>query len=456
LRKFLFGTSALAGAVLLAGAAAAQTAGPKAPFTAILDGEVNGNFGILSGTQNSGTNGGHQRDFGMTQNAWMRFFFQSKADNGLTYGWNVRILGTSSTITVNGFSNDREGIFFRHDAWGTLSIGNDTATGKQNIPVVLADWGPPTSSQSYLGPDGKLEGVFLKNSDTRAFAIFNSFIKLGSDDAFPSGRAMHIWYGTPTFAGFAASMDYTPDGASRNEEQFVTSTQSGAPSATQSLSETNFQNAVSLNISWKGEFAGIAFAPMVQYAHAQSKNLFGLAGGTEFSNQAFKDVNSYEAGFKANYAGFQFGLEGTWYGQSEVPKAATGGTGPVGKVSDTWGWSTGLEYFMGPWVIGGYYWAGHAPGTFQLSPAGTALSFTGTAGSLTTPLTTPGNGTVEFNYYAAGVGYTVAPGLKLYGEFFYYDDFNTHVVVTAAQPDSLNNGRNPHGQVWIFGTSIAW
>ena len=421
----------------------AQTAGPKAPFKAILDGEAVGTFGILSGVQNSGNNGGHARDFGMEQNAWMRFFFEAKADNGLTYGWNVRILGTSSTITFNGFSNDREGIYFRHDAWGTLSIGNDTATGKQNIPVVLADWGPPTSSQSYLGPDGKLEGEFLRTTDTRAFQIFNSFIKLGSDDAFPSGRAMHIWYGTPTYAGFSASMDYQPDGTSRNEEQFVTSTQSGAPSASQSLSSTNFQNVWSVNLSWKGEWMGAAWAPMVQYAHGQSKNLFGLAGGTEFSNQAFKDINSYEAGVKVNYAGFQFGIEGTWYGQTEVPKQQTGGTGPIGNTPDTWGWATGLEYFMGPWVVGGYYWYGRAPGTFQLGTVGTALTNVNGV--------TAGNGVFEFNYYAGGIGYTVAPGLKLFGELFYYNMYNTHILSTAS-----NSGRNLTGQVYIFGTSISW
>src|SRR3569832_2002240 len=78
LRKVLCGSTALVGAFMLASAATAQTAGPKAPFTAILDGEVNGNIGILSGTQNSGTNGGHQRDFGMEQNAWMRFFFRPR------------------------------------------------------------------------------------------------------------------------------------------------------------------------------------------------------------------------------------------------------------------------------------------------------------------------------------------------------------------------------------------
>jgi hypothetical protein len=442
LRKVLFGTSALFGAALLAGTAMAQTAGPKAPFTAILDGEANANFGVLSGVQNSGNNGGHARDFGMEQNAWMRFFFEAKADNGLTYGWNVRILGTSSTITFNGFSNDREGIYFRHDAWGTVSIGNDTATGKQGFPFVKADWGPPTSAQSYLGPDGKLEGAFLQTTDTRAFNIFNTFIKLGSDNGFPSGRAMHIWYGTPTFAGFSANMDYTPDGRSRNEEQFVTDTLAATPATNnalaQSLSATNFQNIASINVQYKGTLGPAAVAGGVQYAHAQSKNALGLAGGTEFSNQTFRDANSYEAGFTANYAGFQFGLTGTWYGKSAQPKAQTGGNAIIGGSVDSWGWSTGLEYFMGPWVVGGYYWYGRAPGTFQWAPLGTA------------PIA-GGNGQVEFNYYAVGLGYTVAPGLKFYTEAFFYNDYNTHVVSTAS-----NSGRNPNGQIYIVGTSIAW
>jgi hypothetical protein len=437
-RKVLFGTTALVGAVMLAGAASAQTAGPKAPFTAILDGEVNANFGILSGTQNSGANGGHQRDFGEESNAWMRFFFEGKADNGLTYGWYVRILGTSSSIAQDGFSNDRESMYFRHPAWGTVEIGNGTASGKQGFPFVTADWGPPTSSQSYLGPDGKLEGEFLRNTDTRAYNLFNSFIKVGSDNGFPSGRAEHIWYGTPQWNGFSLNMDYTPDGATRNEENFVTSTQSGTPSATQSLSEGNFQNVASLNVQYKGTVGPVAVAGGFQYAHGQSKNLFTTTGST----QAFHDINSYEFGGAANYAGFQFSLEATEYGDSGRPKNA------VGNINDTWGWSTGLEYFTGPWVIGGYYWFERGAGSYQLAGAAPIV----TAGGITT---TPSNGAVEMNNYAVGVGYTVAPGLKLYTEAFFYDYYNTHILPTAGQLGA-NNGRRMNGQVYIFGTTFAW
>ena len=52
---------------------------------------------------------------------------------------------------------------------------------------------------------------------------------------------------------------------------------------------------------------------------------------------------------------------------------------------------------------------------------------------------TPGNGVFEFNYYAAGIGYTVAPGLKFYGELFYYNDYNTHILSTASNSGGTLN-----------------
>jgi outer membrane protein OmpU len=435
-KHLLVGTTALASVLLSAGLAQAQTAGPKAPFTAILDGEANANFAIQSGTQNTA----HAREFGMQQDVWMRFFFEGKADNGLTYGWLVRILGTSSSITTDSFSNDREAMYFRHPSWGTAEIGNTSTTAKNGFPFVTADWGPPTSSQRYLGPDGTLERAFV--TDTRAASMLALFDTVGADNAFPPRRALHVWYGTPVYNGFSANIDFTPDGTSRNEEQFVTSTQAGAPSTTQSLSGTNFQNIIGLGIAYQGQLGPVAFQTGVQGSHGQSKNNFGLAGGTEFSNQAFKDANSYHAGFKLNWAGFQFASDYTWYNKSGLPASLAAGSAPV----TTWGWSSELEYFVGPWTFGGYYWYSRAPGV--IFPAGTtSVSFGGVPQAI--------NGEWEANQYALGVGYTVAPGLKLYGEAYYYDLYNTHVT-PVAQAASTGNPRNPHGQIYIIGTSFAW
>jgi outer membrane protein OmpU len=435
-RTLLVGTTALAAGLLMAGWAEAQTAGPKAPFTAILDGEANANFGIQSSTQNTA----HAREFGMQEDVWMRFFFEARADNGLTYGWLVRIDGASSSITANGFSNDREAIYFRHPAWGTTEIGNTTTSGKNGFPYVTADWGPPTSSQRYLGPDGTLERAFV--TDTRAATMLSLFDKVGPDNAFPPGRALHLWYGTPEYAGFSGNVEFTPDGTNRNEEQFVTSTQAGAPSTTQSLGGANFQNIIGLGLNWHGQLGPVAIATGVQGAHAQSKNNFGLAGGSEFSNQAFKDGNSLHTGVKLNYAGLQWAVDYSWYNHSGLPAALAPGSAPV----STWGWDTGLEYFFGPWTVGGYYQYSRAPGI--VFPAGTtAVSFGGVPQSI--------NGVWEANQYGVGLGYTVAPGMRLYGEAFYYDLYNTHVT-PAVNAANSGNARNPHGQIYLIGTSIAW
>lgn len=437
MRTLLVGTTALAAGLLATGLAAAQTAGPKAPFSAILDGEANANFGFQSGTQNTG----HAREFGMQEDVWMRFFFEAKADNGLTYGWLVRILGTSSSISSNGFSNDREAMYFRHPAWGTAEIGNTTTSGKNGFPFVTADWGPPTTSARYFGPDGTLERAFV--TDARASTMLGLFDKVGPDNAFPPGRALHLWYGTPEYAGFSANAEFTPDGTNRNEEQFVTSTQAGAPSTTQSLGGANFQNIVGLGINYHGMLGPVAFATGIHGAHAQSKNNFGItAGGTEFSNQAFKDGNSLHTGVKLNWAGFQWAVDYSWYDRSGLPSALATGSAPV----TTWGWDTGLEYFFGPWTIGGYYQYSRAPGI--VFPAGTSsVSFGGVPQAI--------NGLWEANQYGLGLGYTLAPGLKIYTEAFYYDLYNTHVT-PAVNAANSGNARNPHGQIYLVGTSIAW
>ena len=404
--------------------AAAQSAGPKAPFTAILDGDINTNIGVISGQQNTS----HNRDFGQETNAWLRFFFEGKADNGLTYGWYVRILGTSSSITNNGFSNDRESLYLRGN-FGTVEIGNGASWSRRGAPAVAADWGPPTTAQSYLGPDGKLENVFVK--DPNANRIYNAAIKLGADN-ISEGRIEHIAYFSPEIAGFQAGIAVAPDGQARNEEQFVTSTAGTA--ITQSATNlTQFQNIIAGGITKKLEFGPVATASQVEYIHAQSKNIFGPGNA---ATQANRNVSSVHTGLRANYAGFQWAVDYTYAGNSDTPKI-----GNLNPNVSNWGWSTGLEYFIGPWVVGGYYWYARQPGLFAPT---TALGAPRTA-----------NGLWEMNNYEIGAGYTIAPGLKAYGAAYYYNDYDTHVTVAQNAVNS-GNQRNPHGQLYLLGMAFDW
>jgi outer membrane protein OmpU len=426
-RTLLVGTTALAAGLLATGLAQAQTAGPKAPFSAILDGEANANFGIISGQQNTA----HNRDVGMEQNVWMRFFFEGHADNGLTYGWYVRMLGTSSAVADSGFTIDREAIYLKHPAWGTVELGEGTAGGKNGIPFVTADWGPPTTSRFYLGPDGGLEDQFIK--DPLPQTILNNLSKIGANN-FDIRRTNHIFYQTPGWNGVSLSAAYAPDGTQRNEEQFVTST-AGTPVTTSSTSTTQYQNLVDLGLLYTGEIGPVALKTGVDYVYGQSKNVFSLAGSTQANNQ----INSVHTGFALNYAGLQWAVDYTYAGSSAAPH--------IGNLNDVsmWGWSTGLEYFLGPWTFGGYYWYGRAPGIFAPLAAGASL------GGQVFPVAQTAGGVWEMNNFEVGVGYTIAPGLKLYEAAFFYSDYNTHVPT-----GSSGNLRNPTGQVYLTGISVAW
>jgi predicted porin len=427
-RQVLLGTTGLIFVLSLASAASAQTAGPKAPFTAILDGEVNANLGIISGQRNNA----HDRDLGMEQNVWMRFFFEGKADNGLTYGWYTRMLGTSSSVSVAGFTVDREAIYLRHPSWGTVELGEGTSGGKEGFPFVTADWGPVTSSRFYLGPDGGLEALFIK--DPLPATILSNLSKIGADNV-DIRRTNHIYYGTPVWNGFSVNASYAPDGTQRNEEQFVTST-AGVPVTISSTSTTQYQSLMDASVNYAAALGPVALRTGVNYVHGQSKNVFSATGST----QANDAINSVHTGFRANYLGFQWAVDYTYAGNSERPHIAN--LNPNVKM---WGWSTELEYFFGPWVVGGYYWFARAPGVFAPLAAGATL------GGQVFPVAQTGNGAWEMNNFELGVGYTLAPGLKLYQAAFYYSDYNTHVPVGA--PGKF---RNPTGQVYITGIAFAW
>ena len=426
-RQGLLASASLIGILMLGGAAAAQTAGPKAPFKAILDGEADANLGVISGQQNIA----HDRDVGMEQNVWMRFFFEATSDNGLTYGWYVRMLGTSSTVTFNGFTVDREAIYLKHPTWGTVEVGGGTSGGKNGIPFVTADWGPITTSQRYLGPDGGLEFIFIR--DALPATIINNLSKIGADNV-DIRRTMHVFYATPTWNGFGLMASYAPDGTSRNEEQFVTST-AGTPVTTSSTTTTQYQNLFDGALLWSGTMGPVALHTGVDYVWGQSKNVFSLTGSTQANN----NVSSVHTGFAANLFGFQLAVDYTYAGSSLQPH--------IGNLNDVsmWGWSTGLNYYLGPWTMGGYYWYARAPGIFAPLPAGSSL------GGQIFPVAQTANGIWEMNIYEIGVGYTLAPGLKIYQTGFYYSDYNTHVPV-----GSPGKFRHPTGQVFLTGVALAW
>ena len=422
MRKCLLAATALSAVATMTHAVMAQTAGPKAPFNAVLDGSAVSTFAVPSGIQNNN----HGRAFGMRQDADMRFKFEAKADNGLVYGWYVRIEGESSSVAVDGRSINREWLYLSHPEWGYVAMGSATNVASATFggacgEVVPADYGP-CNAPNQFGPDGGLEATLL--TDPNAIAINGALAKTAGGGSGRPGFGTKIRYDSPSFAGFVVRLSYEPDGRQRNEEQFVTDT-TGAAALTSSTDEgggftARFQNYVEANLSWTGTFGPVANLSSVVYTHADSKD--GAFGFPVVNN-----LNNVIVGTRFSYAGFSWGVAYNWVGQAGYTKAAP----PAGvRFVDSWGWSTGLEYDFGPWQLGGWYQYARGQGSFA------------------------SNGLIELNYLGVGAGYTLAPGLKLFSEAFYYDMYNTHPV--AGNPATLGRPKNPSGQIYLAGVDLEW
>jgi len=434
-------TTILAGTVIAA-SAMAQTAGPKAPFTAYLDGDAQTYIAVQSGTRNNGTAqpvtapavNSHGRALGMLNNAEMRFTFEGKADNGLTYGWFARIGGASDTITYNGWSVDREDLYLRHPSWGTLQFGNNSSAGKGGFPYTQCDYGPLLNVNSLCADGGSEQLMF---SDPNALAIDAVLVHLGADGPLSRGRAMGLYYQSPNFAGFQVRADYGPDGQSRNEEQFVTTTSATAQTiSTKSGSKMMNIATASLMYQWAaGDWSGILGAGI---STGQGKYIYAVDGS---KTKAISDMLGYFGGASAQWRDIRFAFNYTWKGKSMQLEGPANVNRPT-----AWGYSLMLER---------YSYAIYQPG--DKGPTGgdwgygVWYQYARDAGPFTS------NGIWEMNYLGIGGGYWIAPGLQFFGEAFFYDDWNTH--------PSTNNGgfvgtpanqRNPRGQIYFVGASVEW
>jgi len=476
LKHLLLGTTVLVTAAVAASAAMAQTAGPKAPFTVYLNGDASSYIGFQSGQNNNGSNNfpapgtavnSHGRSYGIVNNAEGKFTFRAKADNGMAYGFYVRFPLTSDSTNVLGFAIDREKLFFQNPGvWGFFFIGNDSGTGKDGFPETDPLWGG-YQQDNGLGPDQGIEQVFY--SDPNAIAIDGVLHKSGSDAMFGTGRSTHLMYKTRPFLsdeqgggveGLQFAIDFSPDGTSRAEDVFLTSTTNQKAIAVSSSSGTRLQNIIgadfhdsfAINEKLSGEFG-------MNVVWAQSKDTAALVPSSS-------GVLGGTIGQTLQYGTWREATTFTYFGKSDVSQgvpAAPAGVASVENKPTTWGYSLMLEQtsisafqptlergnrsgisniaepdavpVAGDWSWGPYYVYGRAPGPFG------------------------DNGVIEVNYYGLGGAYWLAKGLYVTAEAHYYSDWNTHAFTgdpARFQSGTAAGARNPHGQVYILATTVYW
>jgi len=390
-----------------------------------------------------------------------------KADNGLVYGMYVEIeadpalntlttastnigggsgITTQTTVGTSGQNYIDEANIFLQGSWGRLELGDNDGAGDQLFFGAPADWGPAYGDGS--GADGDIlfrfaNGVGITNpsSNIGATPLYSWNLK-----ALDSSDATKITYLSPVIAGFRAGISFVPDGANNG---FLPTNVSGTGGRSQTTINSitpiptlpgsgevagiaknlggyaDYQHWIEVGAQWRGTIGDFGLGANVSYTHADHKKglftpvalsaasvnaniatgantgAFGTQGSATTGPFNYVDINSFAIGVQGSWMGLTVGGSYANHGRS----ALLSGPG-LARGQDGYGVGLGIQYAIGPWVIGYNYSFSLDAGS--TAPTAQANGRTAAAGS-------------DINeWHTVGAKYILAPGLFLFGEYGHY------------------------------------
>jgi len=265
------------------------------------------------------------------------------------------------------------------EQWGRLELGDqDDASDRMQ----LGSW------KAVKGSGGSYGGLGSQSMfSTRAGAnLQNANYQAGT-----TGDATKATYFSPRFGGIQVGASFTPD-----------SLQAAGNPAQDSDSNGSFEDVMSYGINYVGKFDDIGVG----------LSFTGQNGDTEAA--AVEKLEYYSIGGTLSMSGFTLGAHYTDGGETRMTTANANLGADAGDV-----WSVGLGYQAGPWGISAWY------SDFEANNASTSP-----AGSTTT----------ELQRMGISLGYAVAPGWKVTGDFETFSHDNvSNATGTGATTD--NDGR---------------
>jgi hypothetical protein len=407
-----------------------------------------------------------------------------KADNGLVYGMYVEIeadpaLNTLTTSTVNGATGTATGVgtsgqnyideanIFLQGTWGRIEMGDQDGAGDQLFFGAPFDYGPAYGQGS--GADGD---ILFRWSNT-AFVVNNASSNINATPlyswnvrALDSSDATKFTYLSPVIAGFRAGVSYVPNGGQngflpangpggRSNISLTSLTTAGiaaqnpATGALAALPATgtgglaankgtyaDYADWFEIGGQWRGTFGDVGLGVMAAYTHATHKSsvfqpvaaanttaasTLGTFGTVSFGPYNYVDINSFDVGGQVSWMGFTVGGSYANHGRSTYL------TGPgLLRGNDAWDTAAGIQYAIGPWVVGYNY------------------SYSYDAGSLSPTNNRANGGGGDFiEWHSIGAKYILAPGLFMFTEFAHYQ-----IHINGANVDFGNAG--------IVGTGIRF
>jgi len=413
-----------------------------------------------------------------------------KADNGLVYGMYVEIeadpalstlttssvntsgatgVATSTTVPTSASNYIDEANIFLQGSWGRVEMGDQDGAGDQLFFGAPFDYGPAYGQGS--GADGD---ILFRWSNT-ALVQSNASSNINATPlyswnvrALDSSDATKITYLSPVISGFRAGVSYVPNGGqngflnatgpgTRSQRTITSLTGAGIGASGFSTASTtaqllgncgagclatnkgsygDYNDWVELGAQWRGTIGDVGLGAMAEYTHATHKSsLFApiansVTGGAFGTNPFgasyhYIDINSFAIGGQVSWMGFTVG------GSYSDHFRSTYLTGPgLQRGQDAWDMAVGIQYAIGPWVVGYNY--SYSLDAGSLSPANRPGAAAGIVGG--------GGGSSNIEWHSLGAKYILAPGLFLFTEYAHYHIQNNGAVVDIGNAGIVGTG----------------
>lgn len=209
-------------------------------------------------------------ELGVINDGEIHFKFKGTSDNGLTFDGRVELESFGTGDTIDEYWARVSG------SWGAILVGADDSAADK---FVVGFFEPPATYIGYMASD---QGIF---------------------DTSSGGDVPVIRYTTPSFAGFAAAVEWGPD--------------AGADPGNQQITFGDENQRYSFGAGWEGSLFGVDIE----------------VGGGYMDEE--NGPESWMAGALLGYEGFTFGV---YYDED----------GLEGEFSSL---SVGLQYGTGPWTF---------------------------------------------------------------------------------------------------------
>jgi predicted porin len=447
MRKILLGTTAVAGAALLAPAAFAQapvttapgnlaggnivgTQGVTAPSPAIaaasgLAVRIGGYFDFSAAmiyddwdqarSRNAagGVNNAQRRSrYDQRNDLELYIYIDGRAANGMTYGAMFEYqMDNAATGAADGTTVSLD------EAWGYIGMPNlgTLQFGQQDNAASQLQVRAP--SAGLVGSDGDWYD-FIVNTGLFSSAYITSGINDGNDST-------KVIYLSPQFAGFDFGLSYGQNSYEGERDNVPNSTSA-------QRDRLSLENELSAAIRYRGTFGPVGVNAGLGGMWANSGAL--NAAGAPLGTLRAQNVTAYTAGLTFSAYGFAVGGEFTWgqYNGSSVGRAALNPG-----LDDSYHWIVGATYTMGPLLIGGNFAQGEQDNGVQSSTVGGVTTFRSLADR-------------KHTIWGVGAVYTLAPGLAVYA---IYQNVNDENIPTGAPSDARYLARPANGGT--AGTTLA-